>query len=245
MSIRTEWVALAVADGTGSESNAMKAYVARPEGKPRAALLVMQEAFGVNSHIRDVTERFAREGYLSIAPELFHRTGQGLEFGYDDFSKVGPHFMALTNEGQEADIRAAYDWIANSSGESGLKVCSIGYCMGGRTSFMANLILPLSCAISYYGGGIAPSPYFPALLGREAELHGPTMLVWGGMDKGLPREATRQVEDALIAAGKPYVNITFSYADHGFFCDARAQYNATAAAEAWPLTLGFLKTHTS
>jgi carboxymethylenebutenolidase len=240
MSIRTEWVRLSVSDGTS-----MQAYVARPEGTPKAALLVMQEAFGVNPHIRDVTERFAREGYLSIAPELFHRTGESVECGYTDFASVMPHFQALTNAGQEADVRAAYDWVMNGSGETGLKTAAIGYCMGGRTAFLANLILPLDCAVSYYGGGIAPSPYFPALLGRESELHGPTMLVWGGLDKSLELDKTRAVEDALIAAQKPYVNITFSYADHGFFCDARAQYNPTAAAEAWPLTLAFLKTHTS
>src|ERR1700683_3076069 len=135
--IDTEKVSLKIADGTQ-----MNAYVARPSDRLNdPGLLVMQEAFGVNAHIRDVTERFAREGYLSIAPELFHRTGQGLEFGYDDFAKVGPHFMALTNERQEADIRASYDWIVNSSGEKGLKVCSIGYCLGGRASFLANLIL--------------------------------------------------------------------------------------------------------
>jgi len=240
MSIQTEWITLAVSDGTG-----MKAYVALPDGKPKAGLLVMQEAFGVNPHIRDVTERFAREGYLSIAPELFHRTGQGVECSYTDFASVMPHFQALTNEGQEADIRAAHDWLANSSGESGLPACAIGYCMGGRTAFLANLILPLACSVSYYGGGIAPSPYFPALLGREGELHGPAMLVWGGLDQGLGLDKTRAVEDALRAANKPHVNITFSYADHGFFCDARAQYNATASAEAWALTLAFLRTHTA
>jgi carboxymethylenebutenolidase len=84
MSTKTEYVNLAVSDGTS-----MRAYVAHPEGKPRAGLLVFQEAFGVNAHIRDVTERFAREGYLAISPELFHRTAPGLEAGYTNFPEVG------------------------------------------------------------------------------------------------------------------------------------------------------------
>jgi carboxymethylenebutenolidase len=231
----TEWVTLQVSDGT-----TMRAYVARPDSKPKAALLVMQEAFGVNSHIRDVTERFAREGYLSIAPELFHRTGEAVECSYTDFATVMPHFSAVTDAGQTADIQAAHAWLAQSN----LPISAIGYCMGGRAAFLAGLTVPLACTISYYGGGIAPSPYFPALIDRMEELAAPILLVWGGLDQGLGLDKTRVVEDALRAANKPHVNITFSYADHGFFCDARAQHNAQASAEAWALTLAFLATHT-
>jgi carboxymethylenebutenolidase len=121
---------LSVADGTS-----MRAYVSRPAGKPRAGLLVFQEAFGVNAHIRDVADRFAREGYLAIAPELFHRTAPGLEAGYTDFPAVMPHMQALTNEGLEADIRAAHDWLRKAVPE--LKICATGYCMGGRTAWLS------------------------------------------------------------------------------------------------------------
>jgi carboxymethylenebutenolidase len=86
MNPTTEYVTLPVSDGTS-----MRAYVARPEGNPKGGLLVIQEAFGVNEHIRDLAERFAREGYLAIAPEMFHRTAPGLEAGYTDFSVVAPH----------------------------------------------------------------------------------------------------------------------------------------------------------
>src|SRR5208282_3508573 len=123
----------------------MRAYVAHPEGKPRAGLLVFQEAFGVNAHIRDVADRFAREGYLTIAPELFHRTAPGLEWGYTDFPAIIPHLRALTDAGLEADIRAAHSWLPE-----GVPVSAVGYCMGGRTACLAAITVPLACAISYY-----------------------------------------------------------------------------------------------
>jgi len=220
----------------------MRAYVAHPDGKPRAALLVFQEAFGVNSHIRDVTERFAREGYLSISPELFHRTAPGLEAGYTNFGEVMPHLQALTDAGLTADIQASYQWLKNGAAKD-LPVGATGYCMGGRTSIQAALTVPLDCAISYYGGGIAPSPMFPNLLDRLKDLNAPVLLFWGGLDAHIPADAVQAVTAKLTEEKKDYVNVVFSKADHGFFCDARASYNAVAAKEAWSLTLEFFKNH--
>src|SRR5580700_8634756 len=100
MDLHTEYVNLSADDGT-----ALRAYVARPAGKPRAGLLVFQEAFGVNAHIRDVTERFAHEGYLAISPELFHRTAPGFEGTYTNFAEVMPHLGALTDAALTADIQ--------------------------------------------------------------------------------------------------------------------------------------------
>jgi len=237
MSNKTEYVTLPVNDGTS-----MRAYVAHPEGKPRAGLLVFQEAFGVNGHIRDVTERFAREGYLSISPELFHRTAPGLEAGYGNFAEVMPHMQALTDAGLAADIQAAYQWLKDGEAKD-LSVGATGYCMGGRTSIQAALTVPLDCAISYYGGGIAPSPMFPNLLDRLKNLNAPALFFWGGLDAHIGPDAVQAVTSKLDAEKKDYVNVVFSKADHGFFCDARASYNAVAAQEAWSLTLEFLKLH--
>src|ERR1700679_4057221 len=145
--IATERVSLKVDDGT-----VMNAFVARPSGDGRhPGLLVFQEAFGVNAHIRDVTERLAREGYVSIAPELFHRTGAGFEGKYDDFPSVMPHMKAMTENGTIADIRAAYGWLTNSNHVVPDKIASIGFCMGGRASFLASAVLPLQASISFYG----------------------------------------------------------------------------------------------
>ncbi|MBZ5575643.1 MAG: dienelactone hydrolase family protein [Acidobacteriia bacterium] len=236
MSSLTESVTLSVSDGTS-----MHAYVARPAGQPRGGLLVFQEAFGVNAHIRDVAERFAGQGYLAIAPELFHRTAPGFDCLYTDFPSALPQMQALTDAGLAADIRAAFDWV--QSGAKGLPTAAIGYCMGGRTACLAALTVPLACAVSYYGGGIAPSPMFPDLIGRLKDAKAPVMFFWGGKDGHIGPDAVSAVENAMRAAGKPYVNVVFSEADHGFFCDARASYNAAAAAQAWPLTLAFLETH--
>jgi carboxymethylenebutenolidase len=237
MSSKTEYVTLALSDGTS-----MRAYVAHPEGKPQAGLLVFQEAFGVNAHIRDLTERFAREGYLSISPELFHRTAPGLEAGYTNFPEVMPHLQALTDAGLTADIQGAYEWLKNGEAKD-LPVGATGYCMGGRTSILAALTVPLNCAVSYYGGGIAPGGMFPSLSDRLKDLKAPTLFFWGGLDAHIGSDAVHAVEAALSAAKKDYVNVVFSAADHGFFCDARASYNAVAAKQAWSLTLEFLKLH--
>jgi carboxymethylenebutenolidase len=238
MEIRTEYVTLKVSDGT-----VMRSWTARPAaGGARPGLLVFQEAFGVNAHIRDVTERFARKGYVAIAPELFHRTGAGFEGRYDDFPSTAPHTRALKVGEMEADERAAYDWLREHIGKQAL-VAAVGYCMGGRAAFLAGLTLPLGCAVSYYGGGIAPNPGNPGLLGRAAELRCPILLFWGGKDKHILPEHRRAVNDTLTAEKKNFVDVEISDGDHGFFCDVRPSYNPTAAALAWSLTLDFLKTY--
>jgi len=235
MELQTEYVTLSAGDGTS-----LRAYVAHPAGRPRAGLLVFQEAFGVNAHIRDVTQRFAREGYLAISPDLFHRTAPGFESGYTDMGPAFAQLRALTDPGLEADIGAAHAWL-KSNGES--QIGATGYCMGGRTACLAALTVPLACSISYYGGGIAPSQFGGGLLDRLKDLGAPMLFFWGGLDHHIPAESVHAVNHALRAAGKTYTNVEFSFADHGFFCDARASYHAQAAALAWPLTLAFLDTH--
>ncbi len=240
MEITSAYVQLSVNDGT-----TMRAWVARPkEEGARLGLLVFQEAFGVNAHIREVAERFAREGFVAVAPELFHRTGAGFEGRYDDFPATMPHMKALNDSSMAADHRAAFDWLRATMGPE-IPVFAIGYCMGGRASFLAALTLPLAGAVSYYGGGIAPNATNPGLLGRASGLQAPVLFFWGGRDKHIPPEQVRAVTDALRAAGKNFVNVEISNADHGFFCDARASYSPAAAALAWPLTLAFLRSKSS
>ncbi|MGA2075320.1 MAG: dienelactone hydrolase family protein [Terriglobia bacterium] len=234
--IKTEWITLNVADGT-----VMRAYVARPDdANPHPGLLVYQEAFGVNAHIRDVTERFARQGYVALSPELFHRTAPGFEGTYDKFEAARAHVIALTHQNLEADLRSAYDWLRAEPATHGRKIACAGFCMGGRVAFLTNVVFPVSASISFYGGGIAPNPFSPGLLDRAGDLHAPQMLFWGGLDKHLGPEVTRAVAEAVRAAGKPFVNVEFSDADHGFFCDARSSYNPNAARQAWALGLMFL-----
>ena len=227
----SEWVELAVSDGTS-----MRAYVATPSGPPPArGLLLFQEAFGVNAHIRDVAGRFAGQGFLAIAPELFHRTAPGFDCAYADFAKAQPQLEAVTEKGLDADARAAYDWLERA-GVRG-NIASVGYCLGGRVSFVANSGLPLKAAVSYYGGRI------PAVLGRAPKLSGPMLFFWGGLDHHIPDDQRQAVIKGVRDVNKTFVDVVFSHADHGFFCDARASYHAASAAQAWALTNAFLDTY--
>jgi carboxymethylenebutenolidase len=241
MDLKTEYATLAVDDGTS-----MRAYVARPAAAAASrGLIVCQEAFGVNAHIRDVTDRLARQGFLAIAPELFHRTGPGFEGRYDDFPSVMAHARALTDISTAADLRAAYAWLSTNSGGVDFPIAAVGFCMGGRAAILAALTVPVACAISFYGGRIAPNQDNPGLLNRIGDLRAPVLLFWGGLDKHIGADQVRAVTEALRAAGKNYINVEISDADHGFFCDQRASYNPATAAHAWALTVAFLDTYTA
>lgn len=226
------YIDLRISDGTS-----MAAYISSPEkasGK-LPGIIVLQEAYGVNNHIKNVTGRFAREGYIAISPELFHRTApKGFAGDYSDFNSVTPHTRALQTEGLEADLKATYQWLASQTNIDTNKIFAIGYCMGGRVSFLANALLPLKAAVSYYGGGT------DTIAHRAADLHGKHLFFWGGLDKHIKSENIHTVLKAIEAAGKDFVNVKISYADHGFNCDERPEYNEAASKEAWALTLSFL-----
>lgn len=238
--VKTEFVTLKVVDET-----TMRAFIAKPErGGKLPGLVVFQEAFGVNEHIRDVTQRFAKEGYLAIAPELFHRTAPpGFEGNYADFKSVMPHVVALKDEGLEADIRAVHDALLRHSAVDPQRIACIGFCMGGRVSFLADLILPVRAAISFYGGGIAPSERKTGLTERAGQMHAPILMFWGGLDKHIGPEQRQAVNGALRDAHKTFASMEFADADHAFFCDARTSYNKEAAEQAWSLSLAFLKSN--
>ena len=138
--IASEKVELPVADGSR-----MAAYTARPEeAGPHPGLLLFQEAFGVNHHIRSVCDRFAAEGYVVIAPEMFHRTAPpGFEGSYTDFPAMMPHYQAVTTQTAEMDIKAAHDWLRSHAKVRANQISSVGFCMGGRTAFLANAHVPL------------------------------------------------------------------------------------------------------
>jgi carboxymethylenebutenolidase len=228
-----ERIELAVSDGTK-----MAAYVSRPEGarSTTPGILVFQEAFGVNAHIRDVAQRFANLGFTVIAPELFHRTApEGAEFSYAD-PAFRSHLDALTTEGLLADIQAAYDWLSREPNVDRDRIASIGFCMGGRASYLANSEVALKAAASFYGGGINN------LLDRVQAQHGPLLMFWGGRDQHILPENYRAVADALTQAGKTHEQVVFSQADHAFFNDQRPAYEPGSARQAWALTLEFLRT---
>jgi carboxymethylenebutenolidase len=133
----------------------------------------------------------------------------------------------------ESDVQATFEWLKSNT-QSGANIASVGYCMGGRASFLANTAVPLKAAISYYGGNM------PSFLHRTAKLSAPMLLFWGELDHHIPAEQRNQVTSAMREAKKDYADVVFSYADHGFFCDARQSYNADAAKLSWDLVRSFL-----
>jgi carboxymethylenebutenolidase len=235
----TEYKKVTVADGSE-----MQVYYARPATASRyRGLVLFQEAFGVNEHIRTVAERFARENWVVVAPELFHRTAPGFQAGYNKIRAAMPHMQALTEQGLEADIRAAHNLLRDDSAADTEKIASVGFCMGGRVSFLAATVLPLKAAVSFYGGGIGPSASGPGLLNHVPDIQAPVLLFWGGLDKHIGHDQPQTVVSALRAAKKKYVNVEISDADHGFFCDAQPSYNPEASVEAWALTKAFFDCH--
>ncbi len=219
------------------DASSMNAYVAVPAGDgPYPAIILFQEAFGVNGHIRNVADRIAGEGYVVIAPELFHRTAPaGFIAAYGDFPSVQPHYMALTTEYIIDDAQAAYDWLLTQDNVNKDKVGCIGFCLGGRAAFIANSALKLAAAVSFYGGGMH------TIAERAATLSATQLMFWGGKDQHIKPEHVQAVTDALQANGKEYINVVISYADHAFFCDERPSYNSEAAKEAWGMTVAYFK----
>ena len=222
---------LNAADGTQ-----LHAYVARPQASAAApGIILFQEAFGVNQHIRNVADRLAQAGYVVVAPELFHRTAApGLEIPYSEFAtQAMPHYQAITQEGLTQDMQAAYDWLQSQADVQKDKIGSIGFCLGGQVAFLSNAVVPVAAAVSYYGGGTH------TITNLATDLHAPHLFFWGGLDQHISKDQIKQVVEAVDAAGKPYINTVISYADHGFNCDERPSYNPEAAAEAWAATLAF------
>ncbi len=228
--ITSEHVEIKVDDGT-----TMLAWRARPAGQgAKRGILVFPEIFGVNEHIRDVTNRYAAAGFDAISPELFHRTvPPKWECSYTDFATAMPHMQAVKEPSLESDVKATYNWLKSNS-PAGDNIACVGFCMGGRTSFLANSAVPLKAAVSYYGGNM------PSLLHRTSKLSAPMLLFWGELDSHIPAEHRDQVTAAMREAKKDYVNMVFSNADHGFFCDARASYERNAARLSWDTVQSFL-----
>jgi carboxymethylenebutenolidase len=219
----------------------MHAYVARPRNVAAVSrgAIVFQEAYGVNEHIRDVADRIAELGFVAVAPQLFHRTAPPeWDAPYDTegtWERIEPHYDAITEATLAQDAQRSYEWLVREGGVD--TVSAIGFCMGGRAAYVANAYVDLECAVSFYGGGIAP-----ALLPLAQRQHGPMLMFWGGLDANIKPENYRAVADALTAADTVHEQVVFSQAGHGFFCDRRKSYHREAALQAWALTSAFFET---
>jgi len=220
----SEYVTLTALDGHN-----LNAYVARPEGDPIAGLVVVQEIFGVNAHIRSVADGYAKDGFLAIAPALFDRVQPDVELKYEgEDLKTGMGIVQkLVLDQSLSDIAAASDFVCSSTGK---KVGIVGYCYGGTMAWLAATRLHPEAAVGYYGGQIAKH--------IDEEPAVPVMLHFGKQDNHIPADDVEKIH-----AAHPEVEIYWYDAGHGFNCDARASYNAEAAKLARERSLEFLKKH--
>ena len=206
----------------------LAAYRADPAGKPKGGLVVIQEIFGVNHHIRDVTDRFAALGYAAIAPALFDRTKRGVDIGYDAAAvETGRNLRSEVKlEDTLLDLQAAIDNLKGMG-----KIGVVGYCWGGSLAFLAATRLTgIAAAVGYYGGMIAEHA------GEKPRV--PVMLHFGDSDQSIPMSDVDKVR-----AAHPEITTYVYKAGHGFNCDERGSYDAASAKTALDRTLAFLKEH--
>jgi carboxymethylenebutenolidase len=222
----------------------MRCYEAVPDGEPAGAVVVIQEAFGVNPHIEDVTRRVAAAGYHAVAPDMFHRTG-GAVVDYGDFGAVIEHFIGIgSDDSIMIDVDAALGYL-RSLGFADRRTGIVGFCFGGRVTFLVASQRALGAAAGFYGGGIVTArfPQFPALVDRAATLETPWLGLFGDRDESIPVDDVEQLRKALTDAPVATEVVRYPDAEHGFNCDARPSYNAEAAADAWSRTLSWFQRH--
>ncbi len=222
----------------------MRCYEAIPDGAPRGGLVVIQEAFGVNGHIEDVTRRAAAAGYHAVAPDLFHRTG-GEPVPYGQFEKVMEHFRAIGGDADIlADVDAALD-LLRAAGFADAKIAIVGFCFGGRVTFLVAARRALGGAVGFYGGGIVSGrfPQFPPLVGEAASLQTPWLGLFGDQDGSIPTDDVEQLRSALAPAKVDTAIVRYPDAGHGFHCDQRPEYRPDEAKDAWGRMLQFLDEH--
>ncbi len=214
---------------TAGDGFQLSAYESAPDGESKGAVLVIQEVFGVNNHIREVTDGYAADGYHALAPAIFDRVEPGIELGYDEddmMTGVGIARGKLQMENTMADLQAGIDYLSDKG-----KVGVVGYCFGGLLTWMcAANASGIACASGYYGGGIAQA--------NDLQPQVPTILHFGELDAHIPMSDVKAVDDA-----HPDVEVYVYDADHGFNCDHRASYNEAAAVLAKQRTLDFFAQH--
>lgn len=219
-----EQVSLRAEDG-----QELNAYVSWPQGEPIAGLVVIQEIFGVNEHIRTVADEYAKDGFLAVAPALFDRYEKGVDLGYDgaDMQKALSFISRVDMNKAMQDVDAAVQYAANSTGK---RVGVIGYCFGGTIAWLTATRLSVQAAVGYYGGRIGNY--------AQEEPKSPVMLHFGKEDKHIPPE-----EVAKITSAHPEVQVFWYDAGHAFNATPRASFHPEASRLARERSLEFLKKH--
>lgn len=214
------------------------AYLAEPTGEgPFPGIVVIQEIFGINAHIRDVTERLAKEGYVAIAPAIFQRTAPGFEVGYtQEDTALGRQYKDQTKaEELLTDILAAIHFLKSTTNVKQDFFGTIGFCFGGHVVYLAATLPAIRATASFYGAGIATMMPGggPPTLTHTSEIKGTLYAFFGTEDPLIPNKQVDQIEAELETYSISHKVFRYSGAGHGFFCDQRADYKPEAAADAW------------
>lgn len=219
----------------------MPTHVAVPSGTPKGGVIVVQEAFGVTDHIKDVALRFAAAGWHAVAPALFHRQGSPV-LPYDDFEKVMPVMQALTAGGITTDVLATLDQL-ESAGIPPERIAIVGFCMGGTVAYFGATLRPVGAAVTFYGGGVAEGRFgLPSLIDLAPSLATPWLGLYGDTDASIPVDDVERLREATAKAPVDAEIVRYPDAGHGFHCDARPNaYAPGPAQDAWRRTLAWLE----
>jgi len=221
----------------------MDSYVAQPkDAGTYPGIVVIQEAFGVNSHIKKVTERIAAEGYVAIAPDIFHRESERL-IPYSDMAKAIATMQRVVDSKAMEDVAAAIAHLKSQSNVKASSIGVIGFCMGGRLTYLAaaHHANDIKAAVPYYPGGLTmgnPSP-----LSRTGEIKCPMYLFFGAKDQLIPMDQVGQINTELTSKKVAFQMKIYPEAGHGFFCDERGSYHEASAKDAWEKTKSFFAQH--
>jgi carboxymethylenebutenolidase len=226
----------------GQAAGAFPGVCAYPAGPPAGGVVVLQEAFGLTGHIRDVCGRLAGAGYLAVAPALFHRQGAPV-LGYDEFARAQPLMARLRAAEIMSDVTAALGYLGQHGLAAG-SCAAAGFCMGGSVALVMATELELGAAVSFYGGGVAEGRFgFPALADAAPSLRAPWLGLYGDMDHTIPVEQVETLRERAARSPVATEVVRYPNAGHGFNCDDRSAFVPDAAADAWSRTLDWLGTH--
>ncbi len=238
MDIRRETVNLATPDGK------MPAYLCRPAAAGRhPGVIVVMEAFGLNAHIKDVAERIAREGHVTMAPDLYYRFGSP-SIPYAEIPKAIELLKKLDDAKVMAEIGAVIAHLKGLKEVRAERIGIAGFCMGGRVAFLSasRHAADIQAAVAFYGGGIAAeAPNAP--INFADKIRCPVLCFFGETDQMIPLDQVKRVEDTLKRLGKTFEVKVYKGAGHGFFCNERASYHAESAGDAWEKTRAWLQNH--
>jgi len=228
---------------TGSES--MPCHLARPtSGGPYPGVVVVMEAFGLNEHIKTITNRFAAEGFVAIAPNLYFRQPNNV-VGYNDLPGAFKLMGSISDDQVVTDMGAAINLLKTHPNVKP-KFGTVGFCMGGRIAFLtACRNSAVNATAPFYGGGMVSSrqPNVKAPIEYVSGLRAPVLAFFGGKDAFIPIAEVDKFRDALKAADKPAEVVFYPDADHGFMCDDRPSHHPQHAREAWTKTIAFFNQH--